>query len=167
MAETSADHGKVIQLRAAEVDSEAHLEPADPPAYLDTTTVQRRPIIPHGLRRENIRGTIGQQAGLRWHQARYHGLRAPFYLLAYAWHAVRGAVRLTSSVLTWWHWPHGWILDSQAVAAGRSGHHEAMRAHTQGLKTRAARGRIVAACAFTAAVAIAMAGRSRSLAAPR
>jgi S-DNA-T family DNA segregation ATPase FtsK/SpoIIIE len=156
MAETSAGHGKVVQLRAAEVADEVHLEAADPPAYLDTTppeAVQRRPIIPHGLRRENIRGTVAQQAGLRWHQARYHGLRFPFYLLTYAWHAVRGTVRLVSSVLTWWHWPHGWILESQAVAAGRSGHHEAMRAHTQGLKTRAARGRIVAACAAVAAAA--------------
>ncbi len=38
------------------------------------------------------------------------------------------------------------MLESQAVAAGRPGHHDAMRAHTQGLKTRGQRGRIVAVC---------------------
>ncbi len=160
MSENIADPGKVIQLRATEVDSEVHLEAAEPPVYLDTTpadAVQRRPIVPIGLRRENLRGTIGQQAGLRWHQARYHGLRSPLYLLTYGWHTVRGAARVTSTVLTWWHWPAGWVLESQAVAAGRAGHHEAMRAHTQGLKTRAARGRIVAAVALVAAVAIVLA----------
>jgi hypothetical protein len=157
MPENIAEPGKVVQLRAAEVADEVHFEAAEPPVYLDTTTIQRRPIIPHGLRRENIRATIGQQAGLRGHQARYHGLRSPLYLLAYGWHTVRGAARVTTTVLTWWHWPAGWVLESQAVAAGRAGHHEAMRAQTQGLKTRAARGRIVAACALVAVVAIVLA----------
>jgi len=159
MSESIADHGKVIQLRAAEAADEVALEAADPPAYLDTgaTSIQRRPIIPVPLHRTNLRGTIGQQAGLRWHQGRYHGLRTPFYLLAYAWHAVRGAARLTSSVLSWWHWTEGWQLESQAVAAGRSGHHEAMRAHVEGKKTRAARGRIVIACALVAVVGVVLA----------
>jgi S-DNA-T family DNA segregation ATPase FtsK/SpoIIIE len=149
-----------VQLRAAEVADEVHLEAADPPDYLDTTpveAVQRRPIVPAALRRENLHGTISQQAGLRWHQARYHGLRSPGYLLTYAWHTVRGTARVMSTVLTWWHWPAGWVLESQAVAAGRAGHHEAMRAHTQGLKTRAARGRIVVACALVAVVAVVLA----------
>jgi S-DNA-T family DNA segregation ATPase FtsK/SpoIIIE len=160
MSDRITEGGNVVQLRAVEAADEVHLEAADPPAYLDTTpaeAVQRRPIVPAGLRRENIRGTVSQQAGLRWHQARYHGLRSPVYLLMYAWHTVRGAARVTSTVLTWWHWPAGWVLESQAVAAGRSGHHEAMRAHTQGLKTRAARGRIVAVSAFVAIVAAGLA----------
>jgi S-DNA-T family DNA segregation ATPase FtsK/SpoIIIE len=161
MSDSIPDHGNnVIQLRAAEAADEVALEAAGPPAYLDTTPVEaarRRPIIPPPLRRENLRGTVGQQAGLRWHQARYHGLRSPGYLLAYAWHSVRGAARLTAAVLHWWHWPAGWMLESQAVAAGRAGHHEALRAHVEGKKTRAARGRIVAVAAALAIVAIALA----------
>ena len=157
MADTIADHGNVIELRAKETGTEAELAAAQAPAYLDLTpaeTVRRRPIIPIPLHRHNLRGTITQQAGLRWHQTRYHGLRSPFYLLTYSWHTVRGTARVTGSVLAWWHWPAGWVLESQAVAAGRAGHHEALRAHTEGKKTRAARGRIVVACFAVAAVAI-------------
>lgn len=157
MSDTTTEHGNVIQLRAAETASEAQFEGTEAPAYLDTTdteAVRRLPIMPVALRRENLRGTITQQAGLRWHQARYHGLRSPAYLLTYLWHALRGAGRLTASVLMWWHWTEGWALESQAVAAGRAGHHEAMHAHVEGKKTRAARGRIVAFCLTAAAVAV-------------
>ena len=57
-------------------------------------------------------------------------------------------------MLAWWHWTEGWALESLAVAAGRPGHHEAMRAHVEGKKTRAARGRIVAACAAVVLAAV-------------
>src|SRR5258706_5366204 len=157
MSDKTPDHSNVIQLRATETATGAQFVNTEAPAYLDTTPVeaaQRRPIIPVQVRRENLRGTISQQAGLRWHQSRYHGLRVPFYLLTYAWHAFRGAGRLSASVLSWWHWIEGWALESQAVAAGRPGHHEAMRAHVEGKKTRAARGRIVAACAVIVVVAV-------------
>src|SRR5258706_10330563 len=157
MSDKTPDHSNVIQLRATETATGAQFVNTEAPAYLDTTPVeaaQRRPIIPVQVRRENLRGTISQQAGLRWHQARYHGLRSPAYLLTYAWHALRGAARLTASVLMWWHWTEGWAMESQAVAAGRVGHHEAMRAHVEGKKTRAARGRIVAACAVIVVVAV-------------
>src|SRR5258708_5826518 len=102
-----AASGNVIQLRAEETGTEPELAAAQPPGYLDLTpadAVRRRPVIPVALHRANVRGTLTQQAGLRWHQARYHGLRFPFYLLAYGWHAVRGAGRLAASVLNWWHW---------------------------------------------------------------
>ncbi len=160
MSETITGQGNVVQLRATEAVDEVALEAASPPVYVDTTpveAVQRRPIVPVALRRENVAGTIGQQAGLRWHQARYHGLRCPFYLLMYAWHTVRGAARVTASVLAWWYWPAGWVLESQAVAAGRAGHHEALRAHTEGKRTRAARGRIVAVSAAFVIVAVILA----------
>src|SRR5258707_5118970 len=68
-----------------------------------------------------------------------------------------GARRRAARVLTWWHWTAGWALESQAVAAGRPGHHEAMRAHVEGKKTRAACGRIVVACFAVAAVAVGLA----------
>ena len=139
----------VIELRpgAAEV-------PAPEPEYPDTAEAVRRPVIPEALHRANLRGTVAYQAGLRWHQLRYHGLRAPFYVVTYVWHALRGGARLSGRVLAWWHWTEGWALESLAVAAGRPGHHEAMRAHVEGKKTRAARGRIVAACAAVALAAV-------------
>ena len=57
MSENIADPGKVIQLRATEVDSEVHLEAAEPPVYLDTTpadAVQRRPKIGRASCRERV-----------------------------------------------------------------------------------------------------------------
>ncbi|MDA8320995.1 MAG: cell division protein FtsK [Actinomycetota bacterium] len=143
------DHGdpgaQVVPLLADPVTGPAGLDQATAPAYLDTTPVpQRRPIVPPALQRANIRSTARFHTGLAWHRSRYHGLRAPAYLILWLWHAARGAARLTGRVVSWWHWPAGWVLESQAVAAGRPGHHEAMRAHQQGLKTRAARGRIIA-----------------------
>ena len=134
----------VVPLRADQAASPADLEHGGA-AYIDTTPVpQRRPVIPPALQRQNIGSTLRWHAGLGWHRVRYHGVRSPLYALTLAWHAVRGAGRLTGRVLRWWHWPAGWALESQAVAAGRAGHQEAMRAHQQGLKTRAARGRILA-----------------------
>jgi S-DNA-T family DNA segregation ATPase FtsK/SpoIIIE len=129
-------------------------EPGTVAAAPPVASPQRRPIIPVSLHRANLPGTLAYHAGLGWHRSRYHGLRAPGYLIVLAWHVVRGAARLTSRLMAWWHWPHGWQLESQAVAVGRVGHHEAMRAHVEGKKTRAARGRIVG---VGLAVAIALA----------
>ncbi len=153
------DHpdGLVVPVRADQAATAAGLDRGDA-AWIDTTPVpQRRPIVPRALQRRNIASTVRWHAGLSWHRARYHGIRAPFYLLALAWHAARGAGRVTGRVVAWWHWPHGWVLESQAVAAGRSGHHDAMRAHQQGLKTRAARGRIIAAVLVACAAVLAAA----------
>jgi S-DNA-T family DNA segregation ATPase FtsK/SpoIIIE len=162
MTDTMPAGGEIV--RAAQAPDPVALEAYPAPAYANVEAAPlRRPIIPVHLRRENLRGTVSQQAALRWHQARYHGLRSPLYLLAYAWHVVRGARRVTGRVLRWWHWTEGWQLESQAVAAGRAGHHEAMRAHVEGKKTRAARGRIVLACA----VLIVVAGVLAVLFAPR
>jgi len=161
MSDTISEHANVFPLRASAPETLA--EPAGPPGGADAApagfpgaaagAARRMPIIPEPLRRANLPGTIAYQAGLRWHQARYHGLRSPFYALTYLWHALRGAVRLGRRLAAWWNWSNGWALESQAVAAGRPGHHEAMRAHTEGKKTRAARGRIVAVCAAVVLVA--------------
>ncbi len=65
---------EVVPVRATETGTEVELAGAQPPAYLDLTpadAMRRRPIIPVGLRRENLRGTVTQQAGLRWHQTSY------------------------------------------------------------------------------------------------
>ncbi len=155
---SAVDHGhtdaEIVPLRAEPAATPGELDLAGA-AYIDTTPVpQRRPIIPPALQRQNIGSTLRWHAGLGWHRARYHGVRSPLYALMLAWHAVRGAGRLTRRVLVWWHWPAGWQLESVAVAAGRAGHADAMRAHQQGARTRAARGRILAAVLVVAAAVL-------------
>ena len=95
-----------------------------------------------------------------WHRTRYHGLRSPAYLARFAICTLRGLRRTAIRVLTWWHWTDGWALESMAVAAGRAGHHEAMRAHTEGKKTRGTRGRIVAVAVAAAAAVLVMVHRA-------
>ena len=104
-------------------------------------------IVPEPLRRENIGGTVSNFAGLHWHRVRYHGVRLPWYVPLFLFYASRGAHRLNKRVWTWWHWTEGWHWESLSVAAGRAGYHDGMRAHVEGKKTRASRGRIVAGTA--------------------
>ncbi len=72
------------QLRQAEA-------PATAPAPAVPAAGTRRPVIPVPLQRANIRATTHYAAGLSAHRAAYHGVRSPFYLLRYIWHAIRGA----------------------------------------------------------------------------
>lgn len=113
---------------------------------------QRRPILPDAWTKENRRATVEHHVGLFHHRAKYHGVRAPWYGVKFTGYAARGVHRLVSSLMDWWHWPEGWLLESQAVARGTAGHHEAMTAHKQGLQTRGKRGRIVGVCAVAALV---------------
>ena len=107
-----------------------------------------RPLLPPWLASaDEMRATARHHAGLRAHSTAYHAIRFPGYVAtSLAW-AVRGFGVLTSRLLRWWHWTDGWLLESQAVAAGRPGHADAMRAHTEGKKTRGRRGRILGVCA--------------------
>jgi DNA segregation ATPase FtsK/SpoIIIE, S-DNA-T family len=148
----------VIPIRAADAGSAVAFDEGRPDgaAYLDTTETggKRRDIIPEHLRRSQLPETLGTWAGKTWYQFRYHALRSPWEALQLSWLAQRGAWRLTCRLFTWANWTEGWLLESQAVAVGRAGHHEAMRAHTEGKKTRGARWRIVAVCAAVAAVVL-------------
>ncbi|HEY2552438.1 MAG TPA: hypothetical protein VGI64_17865 [Streptosporangiaceae bacterium] len=110
----------------------------------------RQPVIPPPLHRANLRGTVTRSAALTWHRTRYHGSRTPWYLLLYLFHSCRGAVVLAGRLMRWWHAPQLWQLESIAVAAGRSGHHDAVGVHKLGQQTRGRRGRIVAVCAVLA-----------------
>lgn len=137
----SGHDAKVVPLRAVEASTETSLGETEPPAYADTTGADAGkwlPILPEPWRRENIRGTLVQAGGLYWHRARFHGLRCPAYLALLVFYIARGAHRVTLRLLTWWHWTDGWLLESMAVAAGRAGHHEAMRAHTEARRPAAA-----------------------------
>lgn len=142
----STPASNVVQLRPA-------VEPPLPPPA-ESSEGKRRPIIPEHLQRPNLRATASRAAGLHWHRARYHGIRSPLYVTRLVGYATVGAAVLTGRLMRWMHWTRGWALESQAVAAGRAGHHEAMRAHTEGKKTRAVRARIVAAVAAVVLAAV-------------
>ncbi|WP_433467011.1 hypothetical protein [Spirillospora sp. CA-128828] len=157
------DDTTVVPLRPTAPDTDTDDNPDD---YLGDSTVTdpvtgdggddeptRRPIVPAEWGRDTWRTTLADHAGLWWYKTRYHGVRSPKHTIVIAWYALRGVRRLTGRLMAWWQWTDGWILESQAVAAGRSGHHDAMNAHREGKKTRAARGQIVAACTVGAAVA--------------
>lgn len=141
---------EVIQLPAAAPEPAVQPVPRKP---------DLRPIVPDALRRANLRSTAGQVIKLHWHRARYHGFRIPHYTLMTVFFAFLGTGRLAATWYRWVSWPEGKQLESVAVAAGRAGHAEAMRAHTVGKETRAARWWITAASAaavlLTAGAAVA------------
>jgi DNA segregation ATPase FtsK/SpoIIIE, S-DNA-T family len=148
---------EVVPLRAEDAGTETAFGQAPGPAYLDTSgtgETKRHPIIPDHLRRDRIGQTAAEAFGLHWHKARYHGFRSPAYLAKTCVYAVRGLFRLAGQLLAWANWADGWVLESMAVAAGRSGHHDAMNAHTQGRKTRATRWQIIAVAAVAAVAAL-------------
>ena len=147
--------GNVVPLRAAQASAVAVDEPGPGAAYVDTTGAggKRRDIIPEHLTRGRLAETLGNWLGKTSYQARYHGIRVPWYAVWFAFLAARGAAVLGGKLSSWWGAADLRLLESQAVAAGRAAHHEAMRAHTEGKKTRGARGRIVG---VTAAAAVAV-----------
>jgi S-DNA-T family DNA segregation ATPase FtsK/SpoIIIE len=169
---------EVVTLRAENARTEAALDQTPAPAYVDTTGAgtpppprppsarpggadagdgdRRMPIVPEHLRRDRIRATLAEVAGLHWYKARYHGFRSPLYAVKTLWYAIRGVFRLGGQLFAWANWADGWVLESLAVAAGRSGHHDAMNAHMQGRKTRATRWQITGVC-FVLAVAVLLA----------
>ena len=131
---TVTDHGNVIQLRAAEVAA----RPRSRRLLRPPISTRPRPRRCSGGRSSRSRcagptsaARSRQQAGLRWHQARYHGLRSPFYLLTYAWHAVRGSARLTARA--------GLVALDRRLAAGIPGRRRWPRRASRGA-ARAHRG---------------------------
>ncbi len=139
-AQPAGDSPNVIPIRP-EQDPVPEAHPAVPGPG------KRLPVIPEPWQRANLRATLRRLGGLWFHRIRFHGLRAPAYLILLAWYSLAGTAVLAGRLVRWWQWTEGHVLESQAVAAGRAGHHDAMRAHTQGLKTRGQRGRIVLVCA--------------------
>ena len=155
MSDIEEPGGKLIPLRAVEAGAVSIDEPKPgEAAYADTTGVggKRQDIIPERFRRGQFGGTVGEWAGKKSYQARYHGIRLPVHAVRVTWFAIRGAGVLSRRLSDWWSAADLRLLESQAVAAGRAAHHEAMRAHTEGKKTRGARGRIVAVTVVAAVV---------------
>jgi DNA segregation ATPase FtsK/SpoIIIE, S-DNA-T family len=147
---------EVINLRAEDAGTEAHLADAAGPAYvtLGDGEAQRRAIIPqHWRTREAANRHLQLMAARHGHAAAYHGVRAPRYLgLTVLW-SVAGVFRTGGRVVRWWHIPGSSDLERQAAANGLI--HEHLRLHAAGKKTRAARGLIIAACAGIALAVLA------------
>jgi hypothetical protein len=142
---------------ARDIHYEAHLDDAPvtgPAVYVDATAARetRLPVIPASLRgRDNIRATVARVSARHWHWARFHGLRAPVYLLlATAW-AVVGVLRITGRLLRWWHVAEQHGLRSQAAASGDS--KEWLKLHQEAKETRRIRGIILAALGAAVLVA--------------
>ena len=148
--------GEVIPLRASDAGSVTRFDEGRPDgaAYLDVTGTggKRRDIIPAGLQRSRIGRTLAEWAGRASFHGRFHGIRLPWYALWFTWLALRGIRLYAGQVLGWADASNLRLLESEAVAAGRSAHHEAMRAHTEGEKTRARHWKIVGVFAVIAAV---------------
>jgi S-DNA-T family DNA segregation ATPase FtsK/SpoIIIE len=115
---------------------------------------KRLPLIPEPLQWPNLRGTAVQAGGLYGYRAVFHGIRLPVHLTILVTCVLRGAARDFGRLIHWWHAPNLWLLESQAVASGRAGHGDAMRAHTEGKKTRGERGKILAVAVVAAAVVL-------------
>ena len=153
---------EVVPLRPESVPAVPDYAPeadARPAVYADITGTpgERRDIIPAAFHRENLRGTVAAFAGLNWHRARYHGLRAPFYLLALIVFALVGLARLVVRQVHWW-----WLLEqhelrSEAAAAGDA--REWRSLHKIARDTRKIRGWLLAAELAVAAVAAAILAR--------
>src|SRR5262249_5601962 len=110
--------------------------------YADVTgRGERKPLVAEQWQRHNFRATVRQLAGLHWYKSRYHLYRTHIYVPRILFYTVRGAFRLVMTWHRWMDWKEGYELVSMAVAKGSGGHGEAMRAHTEGEKTRARRAR--------------------------
>lgn len=147
---------EVIPLRASDAGSVTAFDEGRPggAAYLDVTGTEakRRDIIPAHLQRGRIGGTLAEWADRASFQARFHGIRLPWYVLWFTWLALRGAGSYAAQLFAWADALHLRILESQAVARGPAGHHEAMNAHKEGERTRGRHWKIVGVCAVLAAV---------------
>ena len=119
-----------------------------PPVYVDLTRTRedRLPVIPDSLRGlDNIRATVARVGGRHWHNVRFHGFRAPVYLLAAAMWAVVGVLRILGRLLRWWHVTEQHGLRSEAAATGDS--REWMKLHKEAKETRRVRGMFLIALA--------------------
>ena len=132
----SGHDAKVVPLRADDAGHRDRLGETEPPAYPDTSGTdagKRLPIMPEHLRRTDIRRTAGRGGRAALVQGPLP--RVPLPGLPGPDGGVRGA-RCGPGHLAGCcggrTGPTGWVLESLAVAAGRSGHHDAMSAHMQG-----------------------------------
>lgn len=136
-------------------DTEKGGEPEAPDAPVGREKgepARRAAIVPAPLARDQWRQTLRDFGAETAWRAGFHGLRAPWYPLLFTGYALRGGARLAGRTASWLAVPNMAILESRAVAKGDSGHHEAMRAHAEGKKTRRERRNMLAVSLGAAAI---------------
>ena len=149
--------GKLIPLRAIDAGSAvAFEEKTGGASYVDATGIEgtRRDVIPAHLTRARLPETVGEWLGKARFHFLYHGIRSPWHTLRLTWMAFAGAWNLRRRLWDWADATNLRLAESAAVAAGRPAHHEALRAHTEGEKTRARHWRIVGVSTIATAVAL-------------
>jgi S-DNA-T family DNA segregation ATPase FtsK/SpoIIIE len=163
-------NGDVIRLRPDE-DEHQDARPAGPdpvgqpsppltaPPPDDDGQRTRAAIIPAQFARGQRRQTITDWSAETGYRAAFHGIRSPLYAGGSVFYAGRGAARISGRVALWLAVPEMKILESQAVAAGRQAHAQAMNAHQQGRKSRKSRWQIAVGCALCGAFTSALISR--------
>jgi DNA segregation ATPase FtsK/SpoIIIE, S-DNA-T family len=147
---------EVLQAVPVEPEPRDTAEPARA-TYADVTATagQKKPLVAEHWHRGKIRQTLADRLGETGYRVLFQALRVHITVPVTLAYAVKGALALVGRVILWWHVPHLRILESAGVAkGGKEGHAEAMRAHERGLRTRAARGRILAVCVVIAVASV-------------
>jgi hypothetical protein len=104
------------------------------------------PVVPEHLRTAaGVRGAMVKHAGRKYHQAKYHGLRSPKYLVLTSGYAVAGAFRLAWKVNRWAWVLHAVPLEIEAALAKDGREFRSM--HKEIKRTRLTRLKIVLAVA--------------------
>ena len=144
--------------RPPEEDVPAEVQPGDYEPLITSPEDEAGmmlPLLPDWLSSaEEMRAALRQVTAVAWHHTAFHGIRFPQYALGTLWYAQVGARRLVVRLFRWANAAELWVLMSQAVAAGRAGHADAMRAHVEGEKVRGKRWATVGICAGLALVAL-------------
>lgn len=127
------------------------------PVYVDVVTKpddDRRPIIPAGLRRDNLRATTRRHAGNLGHRAGYHAVRVPLYVPLGLFWALVGVFRLLGRQIRWW-----WLLEQHSLrqeAANRNDPDTWHKLHREAKTTRMWRGIVLAGEAVALAIVVAV-----------
>ena len=165
--EPPASGGNVVPLRAADAQTEVHLDEDKPPgpSYVDLTSGERAaaPADPRALAHLGERQD-GMSAWPRPGTAtgpRTTALRSPAYFAKALGFAVWGVIVTAKRLIAWWHIPGTTRLEWEAAADGLLNEH--LRLHKQGRETRKARGTILALCLAGLAAAAAAMARVRAV----
>ncbi|MEV0592461.1 hypothetical protein [Nonomuraea cavernae] len=115
--------------------------PVDPPAPVLLESEQgdkRRPIIPPGLRRGSLPGTVRKTAERVAYVAGFHAARAPWYTVQALWWAIVGVFRLIGRQLRWW-----WVIEQYTLLQNSASDNDPamwLKLHREGKATRRWRG---------------------------
>lgn len=120
-------------------------EPTRAPIFVDAVVRDddRRPIIPAGYRRGNVRSTVRRGVGRNSHRAGYHAVRLPLYGTKVAWYSAVGSVRIVGKSIRWW-----WVMEQHHLRQEAATANDAktwMQLHNTAVNSRRWRGIVLAA----------------------